>query len=82
MSYFLLYEFSGVIGFMLCSTEGAPVDFRHPINPLDENENSGIANTPLKFYNSEVRILFSSNPFCSVFIQNSMFPIYLINLSD
>ncbi|KAJ8427322.1 hypothetical protein Cgig2_030587 [Carnegiea gigantea] len=50
--------FSGVIGFMLCSTEGPPVDFRHPINPLDENENSGIANTPSKFYNSDVLILF------------------------
>ncbi|XP_061355263.1 spermidine synthase-like [Gastrolobium bilobum] len=26
---------SGVIGFMLCSTEGPPVNFKHPINPLN-----------------------------------------------
>uniref|UniRef100_A0A803LB90 PABS domain-containing protein n=1 Tax=Chenopodium quinoa TaxID=63459 RepID=A0A803LB90_CHEQI len=44
---------SGVIGYMLCSTEGPPVDFLHPVNPLDEKENSGISNQPLKFYNSE-----------------------------
>ncbi|KAL2896384.1 Spermidine synthase [Bienertia sinuspersici] len=45
---------SGNIGYMLCSTEGPAVDFKHPINPLDENENSGIANEPLKYYNTEV----------------------------
>ncbi|KAL2894648.1 Spermidine synthase 1 [Bienertia sinuspersici] len=39
---------------MLCSTEGPAVDFKHPINPIDENENSGIANEPLKYYNTEV----------------------------
>ncbi|KAL2900220.1 Spermidine synthase 1 [Bienertia sinuspersici] len=39
---------------MLCSTEGLAVDFKHPINPIDENENSGIANEPLKYYNTEV----------------------------
>lgn len=43
--------FSGVIGFMLCSTEGPPVDFKQPVNPIDENDSS---NGPLKFYNSEV----------------------------
>ncbi|KAA8542650.1 hypothetical protein F0562_023851 [Nyssa sinensis] len=26
---------SGVIGFMLCATEGPPVNFTHPINPID-----------------------------------------------
>ncbi|KAL5191961.1 Spermidine synthase 2 [Glycine soja] len=43
----------GVIGFLLCSTEGPYVDFRNPINPIDP-ENYGISKQPLKFYNSEV----------------------------
>ena len=50
--------FSGVIGFMLCSTEGTPVDFKNPVNPIDDaNESSCQSNRPLKplkFYNSEV----------------------------
>ncbi|GAU23958.1 hypothetical protein TSUD_183580 [Trifolium subterraneum] len=29
---------SGMIGFMLCSTEGPLVDFKHPVNPIDEKE--------------------------------------------
>ncbi|KAL5723671.1 spermidine synthase [Ranunculus cassubicifolius] len=45
---------SGVIGFMLCSTEGPHVDFKHPVNPLDENGSHIIAKGPLKFYNSEM----------------------------
>ncbi|XP_057951744.1 spermidine synthase 2-like [Malania oleifera] len=45
---------SGVIGFMLCSTEGPPVDFKHPINPIDAKENHGVAKGPPKFYNSEI----------------------------
>uniref|UniRef100_A0A803NDW3 PABS domain-containing protein n=1 Tax=Chenopodium quinoa TaxID=63459 RepID=A0A803NDW3_CHEQI len=45
---------SGVIGYILCCTEGPTVDFLHPVNPLDENSNSGISNQPLKFYNSEM----------------------------
>lgn len=40
---------SGVIGFMLCSTEGSPVDFKHPVNPIDDN-----SSRPLKFYNSDI----------------------------
>lgn len=44
---------SGVIGFMLCSTEGPPVNFKHPINPLNPKHN-GVAKGPPKFYNSEV----------------------------
>ncbi|KAJ4973950.1 hypothetical protein NE237_007124 [Protea cynaroides] len=43
---------SGVIGFMLCSTEGPPVDFKHPVNPLDACGSNSIG--PLKFYNSEI----------------------------
>ncbi|KAF9624602.1 hypothetical protein IFM89_012024 [Coptis chinensis] len=45
---------SGVIGFMLCSTEGPAVDFKHPVNPLDENEDHSKAKGPLKFYNPEI----------------------------
>eukprot|EP00256_Glycine_max_P058431 XP_014626564.1 spermidine synthase 2 isoform X2 [Glycine max] len=44
---------SGMIGFMLCSTEGPPVDFKHPVNPIDENESQKSVR-PLKFYNSEI----------------------------
>ncbi|WCJ36052.1 Spermidine synthase [Euphorbia peplus] len=44
---------SGMIGFMLCSTEGPPVDFKHPVNPLNP-ENYGVANGPPLFYNSQV----------------------------
>ncbi|XP_019420206.1 PREDICTED: spermidine synthase 1 isoform X2 [Lupinus angustifolius] len=44
---------SGMIGFMLCSTEGPPVDFKHPVNPIDENDSQSSAR-PLKFYNSEL----------------------------
>lgn len=44
---------SGIIGFMLCSTEGPAVDFKHPVNPLNP-DNYGVAKVPLKFYNSEV----------------------------
>lgn len=47
------FSFSGVIGFLLCSTEGPYVDFRNPIHPIDP-ENYGISKQPLKFYNSEV----------------------------
>ncbi|GFZ21261.1 spermidine synthase [Actinidia rufa] len=46
---------SGVIGFMLCSTEGPTVDFKHPVNPIDADESHCKSNGPLKFYNSEVR---------------------------
>nr|AFK44056.1 unknown [Medicago truncatula] len=44
---------SGMIGFMLCSTEGPSVDFKHPVNPIDEND-SQHAGRPLKFYNFEI----------------------------
>jgi len=52
---------SGVIGFMLCSTEGPPVNFKRPINPLNPKQN-GVAKGPPKFYNSEV---VHWNHFCS-----------------
>ncbi|KAB5544960.1 hypothetical protein DKX38_013072 [Salix brachista] len=43
----------GMIGFMLCSTEGPPVDFKHPVNPIDV-DGSQRNSKPLKFYNSEL----------------------------
>jgi len=46
------FHFSGMIGFMLCSTEGPLVDFKHPVNPINENDSQ--QSRPLKFYNSEV----------------------------
>ncbi|KAL3654090.1 hypothetical protein CASFOL_003771 [Castilleja foliolosa] len=45
---------SGVIGFMLCSTEGPAVNFKNPINPIDADESHVKTNGPLKFYNSEI----------------------------
>ncbi|KAK4399731.1 Spermidine synthase [Sesamum angolense] len=45
---------SGVIGFMLCTTEGPPVDFKHPINPIDADDSHIKTKGPLKFYNSEM----------------------------
>ncbi|KAJ9563807.1 hypothetical protein OSB04_008967 [Centaurea solstitialis] len=44
----------GVIGFMLCSTEGPEVDFKNPINPIDVVENQTKSTVPLKFYNQEI----------------------------
>ncbi|KAH9615823.1 hypothetical protein KSS87_006727 [Heliosperma pusillum] len=41
----------GVIGFMVCSTEGPAVDFKHPVNPIDKTEDE---KRPLKFYNAEI----------------------------
>jgi len=45
---------SGVIGFMLCSTEGPPVDFKHPVNPIEDDDSHCKSNGPLKFYNKEM----------------------------
>ncbi|KAK9090468.1 hypothetical protein Sjap_023645 [Stephania japonica] len=45
---------SGVIGFMLCSTAGPPVDFKNPVNPIDQVENHSSVKVPLKFYNAEI----------------------------
>ncbi|KAK4762353.1 hypothetical protein SAY86_008121 [Trapa natans] len=45
---------SGVIGFMLCSTEGPPVDFKHPINLIDSDENLNKSDRPLRYYNREI----------------------------
>jgi spermidine synthase len=45
---------SGVIGFMLCSTEGPAVDFKHPVKPIDADESHVKTRGPLRFYNSEI----------------------------
>lgn len=45
---------SGVIGFMLCSTEGPHVDFKHPVNPIEGDDSHCKSNGPLKFYNNEM----------------------------
>ncbi|KAF5459875.1 hypothetical protein F2P56_019787 [Juglans regia] len=67
---------SGVIGFLLCSTEGPPVNFKIPINAIDPNESYGVAKTPLKFYNSEVH----SASFClPSFAKKIMIDSQLIN---
>lgn len=43
-----------MIGFMLCSTEGPAVDFKHPINSIDVNDINNKSRGPLRFYNSEI----------------------------
>lgn len=48
---------SGVIGFLLCSTEGPRVDFTRPVNPLNHHDAAsslGVAKEPPKFYNAEM----------------------------
>ncbi|KAG7537726.1 S-adenosyl-L-methionine-dependent methyltransferase [Arabidopsis suecica] len=45
---------SGVIGFVLCSTEGPAVDFKNPINPIEKLEGAMTHKRELKFYNSDM----------------------------
>lgn len=48
---------SGTIGFMVCSTPGPEVDFKTPINKIEEQAprpDSWPKLEPLKFYNSEI----------------------------
>nr|GEU83587.1 spermine synthase [Tanacetum cinerariifolium] len=44
----------GVIGFILCSTDGPPVDFKIPINPIEKVEGALEHRRELKFYNSQM----------------------------
>ncbi|XP_024025751.1 spermine synthase isoform X2 [Morus notabilis] len=44
---------SGVIGFLICSTEGPPVDFKNPVNPIEKVEGAVKHKRELKFYNSD-----------------------------
>jgi spermidine synthase len=48
---------SGVIGFLICSTEGPPVDFVNPVNPIEKLEGALKHKRELRFYNSEVRFV-------------------------
>lgn len=45
---------SGVIGFLLCSTAGPPVDFLNPANPIEKLEGALKSRRDLRFYNSEM----------------------------
>ncbi|XVE58391.1 hypothetical protein DITRI_Ditri04bG0166100 [Diplodiscus trichospermus] len=45
---------SGVIGFLICSTEGPPVDFLNPINPIEKLDGACHHKRELRFYNSEM----------------------------
>ncbi|XP_062120201.1 spermine synthase-like isoform X1 [Humulus lupulus] len=45
---------SGVIGFLICQTEGPPIDFKNPVNPIEKLEGAVKHKRELKFYNSEV----------------------------
>ncbi|XP_015571353.2 spermine synthase isoform X2 [Ricinus communis] len=45
---------SGVIGFLICSTEGPPVDFLNPVNPIEKLEGADKYKRELRFYNSEI----------------------------
>ncbi|RWR96475.1 spermine synthase [Cinnamomum micranthum f. kanehirae] len=45
---------SGVIGFLLCSTEGPHVDFLNPINPIEKLDGALHFKRELRFYNSEI----------------------------
>ena len=49
--------FSGVIGFLLCATEGPPVDFKNPVNPIEKLEGALKYQRELRFYNSQVIFL-------------------------
>ena len=48
---------SGVIGFVLCSTEGPDVDFKNPINPIEKLDGAMTYIREMKFYNSDVSSL-------------------------
>uniref|UniRef100_A0A2P2LTR8 PABS domain-containing protein n=2 Tax=Rhizophora mucronata TaxID=61149 RepID=A0A2P2LTR8_RHIMU len=45
---------SGVIGFLLCSKEGSPVDFLNPVNPIEKLDGGAKHKRELRFYNSEI----------------------------
>ncbi|CAN1282250.1 Spermidine synthase 2 [Linum perenne] len=45
--------FTGMIGYMLCSTEGPLVNFQNPVNPLNPRS-LGVAKQPPRLYTSEL----------------------------
>lgn len=52
-----------MIGFVLCSKEGPPVDFANPINPIEKLDGALNHKRELRFYNSEVRAPHYTNSF-------------------
>ncbi|CAN1234466.1 Spermidine synthase [Linum perenne] len=54
MGSWLSFTCTGVIGFMLCSTYGPTIDFKHPVSLIDMNTDYNKAQRLLKFYNSEI----------------------------
>ncbi|KAK8578145.1 hypothetical protein V6N13_047002 [Hibiscus sabdariffa] len=44
---------SGVIGFVICSIEGPPVDFLNPINPIEKLDGADQHKRELRYYNSK-----------------------------
>eukprot|EP01018_Ginkgo_biloba_P000468 Gb_30418 [translate_table: standard] len=69
---------SGVIGFMICSTEGPPVDVKKPVNPIEKQEASIESRGPLKFYNSEMH----KAAFClPAFLRKALDPLFEPSLS-
>lgn len=66
---------SGVIGFMLCSTEGpTKVNFKKPVNPIEGIVTGEAAKSrPMKYYNSEVHeAAFILPQFAKSFLQDSL----------
>jgi hypothetical protein len=49
---------SGVIGFLLCAKEGHAVNFLTPVNPIEKIEGATKAGRELRFYNSEVCLVY------------------------
>ncbi|CAI0455383.1 unnamed protein product [Linum tenue] len=45
---------SGMIGFMLCSTEGPAVDFKNPVTRVEGEGSHPQVKGPLRFYNAEI----------------------------
>ncbi|KAI3792976.1 hypothetical protein L1987_35588 [Smallanthus sonchifolius] len=47
-------ESIGVIGFILCSTDGPPVNFKIPVNPIEKLDGALKHHRELRFYNSQM----------------------------
>eukprot|EP00252_Welwitschia_mirabilis_P007510 TRINITY_DN18929_c0_g1_i2.p1 TRINITY_DN18929_c0_g1~~TRINITY_DN18929_c0_g1_i2.p1 ORF type:complete len:102 (-),score=25.66 TRINITY_DN18929_c0_g1_i2:95-400(-) len=69
---------SGAIGFILCSTEGRFVDFKNPVNPIEQNK-AATLKRPLKFYNSEMHAAAFALP---SFVRQALDPLLLQSVSQ
>lgn len=63
---------SGAIGFVICSTEGPAVDFRNPVNPIEEQKGTTKSRGPLKYYNSEMHAAAFALP---AFVRKALDPL-------